>query len=95
MASSGWSFEERGLRSGLALDASGKEQAGMGIGCGDFNADGVEDLFVTNFSGESNALYLSVPPRSSSVTEALRPRWRERAAPSGLGGPRLVFRERW
>jgi hypothetical protein len=52
-------FEEVGMRRGVALDPNGKEQAGMGIGVGDVNGDGRQDLFVTNFSGENNALYLS------------------------------------
>jgi len=52
-------FEEVGMRLGVALDPNGKEQAGMGIGVGDVNRDGRQDLFVTNFSGENNALYLS------------------------------------
>lgn len=52
-------FEEVGMRLGVALDPNGKEQAGMGIATGDLNADGRQDLFVTNFSGENNALYLS------------------------------------
>ena len=70
----GPAWREIGLRSGTALDASGKEQAGMGIACGDLDGDGVDDLFVTNFSGESNALYLSLRPG----------RWRDRAAPAGI-----------
>ena len=75
-------FEENGLRLGLSLDANGKEQAGMGIACGDVNRDGRFDLLVTNFSGEENALYLS-----GGAPE--RPRWRERAAQKLLGGPSL------
>lgn len=69
--------EEVGLRRGVAFDANGKEQAGMGIAVGDVDGNGREDLFCTNFSGESNALYLS----------GQRGRFRERAAPTGLGGP--------
>ncbi|MFT5464829.1 MAG: hypothetical protein ACI8QS_003736 [Planctomycetota bacterium] len=71
------SLKEVGLRSGVALDSNGKEQAGMGIAVGDLNEDGREDLFCTNFSGEANALYLSTP----------RGRFRERASPGGIGGP--------
>jgi hypothetical protein len=52
-------FREVGVRLGVAFDPNGKEQAGMGIAVGDLNADGRQDLFVTNFSGENNSLYLS------------------------------------
>ena len=34
------SFQERGMELGVALDSSGKEQAGMGIACGDMDRDG-------------------------------------------------------
>jgi enediyne biosynthesis protein E4 len=50
-------FVEVGFRRGVAYDPNGREQAGMGIACGDLGADGRPDLFVTNFSGETNALY--------------------------------------
>ena len=72
-------LREVGLRRGVALDSNGKEQAGMGIAVGDFNEDGREDLFCTNFSGEANALYLSTA----------RGRFRERASPGGIGGPSI------
>jgi len=51
--------EEKGVLSGAALSASGREQAGMGLGAGDVNGDGLEDLFVTNFSNDENSLYIS------------------------------------
>jgi hypothetical protein len=53
----GGRFTEVGLESGLALGASGRPQAGMGVDAGDTNGDGRTDLFVTNFSFEPNALY--------------------------------------
>lgn len=73
-------FKEVGLARGVAYDMNGKEQAGMGVAVGDVNGDGREDLFVTNFSGESNALYLSKGAVSFS----------ERSGPAGLAGPSIT-----
>jgi tetratricopeptide (TPR) repeat protein len=53
----GFRFEECGLESGLAANANGGYQAGMGIACGDFDRDGLIDLAVTNFYGESTTFY--------------------------------------
>ena len=49
-------FSERGLEAGLALNEDGKEQAGMGLGIGDFDTDGNLDIFKTHFSGDTNIL---------------------------------------
>jgi hypothetical protein len=51
-------FEEIGLLSGAAYSGSGATQAGMGVDFGDANGDGHLDIFVTNFSHETNTLYL-------------------------------------
>jgi hypothetical protein len=53
----GWRFEEVGLSAGVACAASGGFQAGMGIACGDLDGDGLPDLAVTNFYGESTTFY--------------------------------------
>lgn len=58
------SFIENGIVSGLGLDEAGKAQACMGIAAGDANADGLLDLFVTNFFRESNTLYVQQPDRT-------------------------------
>ena len=50
-------FTEKGFQSGLAVNEDGKEQAGMGLGIGDYNTDGRLDIFKTHFSADTNALY--------------------------------------
>jgi enediyne biosynthesis protein E4 len=47
------------LMSGLAFSESGTEQAGMGVGVGDFNGDGWLDIFKTNFQHDNCNLYLN------------------------------------
>jgi len=50
-------FREEGVLRGVALSADGMEQAGMGIGVGDYNLDGALDLFKTHFADDTNGLY--------------------------------------
>ncbi len=50
-------LEERGVERGVALSDDGMEQAGMGIGVGDYNLDGRLDLYKSHFSDDTNALY--------------------------------------
>ena len=50
-------FSERGLFAGVAYNMDGLAQAGMGVDAGDFDADGLADLFVTNFSHDTNTAY--------------------------------------
>jgi hypothetical protein len=49
---------ELALRLGCALSAHGRPEAGMGVSCGDVDGDGHDDLIVTNFDGQSHALYI-------------------------------------
>ena len=51
-------YREIALLSGTAFSEEGQPQACMGVATGDFDGNGGQDLFVTNFFGESNALYL-------------------------------------
>jgi hypothetical protein len=50
-------FREEGVIRGVALSEDGEEQAGMGIGVGDYDLDGHLDLFKTHFSEDTNGLY--------------------------------------
>jgi enediyne biosynthesis protein E4 len=50
-------FKEVGYESGIALNENGREQAGMGLGIGDYDNDGRLDVYITNFSDDSNTLY--------------------------------------
>jgi hypothetical protein len=50
-------FREEGLERGAALSEDGMEQAGMGVGVGDYNLDGNLDLFKTHFADDTNVLY--------------------------------------
>jgi len=50
-------FKEEGLLRGVALSDDGMEQAGMGLGIGDYNLDGHLDIFKTHFADDANILY--------------------------------------
>ncbi len=50
-------FEEIGLESGVAYSADGTARSGMGVDAGDFNNDGRQDLFVSNFNRERFSIY--------------------------------------
>jgi enediyne biosynthesis protein E4 len=50
-------FTDEGPLSGAALNAAGNPEGSMGIASGDFDADGDEDIFVTNIIGETFAFY--------------------------------------
>ena len=52
-------FTEKALFTGVGFNENGRAEAGMGVDFGDVNRDGWLDLFVTNFSGETNTLYLN------------------------------------
>lgn len=52
-------FTDQASEVGVALSDRGQLLSGMGVAAGDYNNDGREDLFVTNFSGQMNALYRS------------------------------------
>ncbi len=50
-------FVDEGLLRGVAVNEDGMEQAGMGVGVGDFDLDGNLDIFKTHFADDTNILY--------------------------------------
>ena len=50
-------FAEEGMLSGTAVNAEGASEAGMGTDLGDFDADGLLDIVVTNLDGQTNTIY--------------------------------------
>jgi len=53
----GFRFEDVSLVSGAGYSALGMEQSGMGSAAGDYDSDGDEDLYVTNFQRDYNTLF--------------------------------------
>jgi enediyne biosynthesis protein E4 len=50
-------FSEEGVLRGVAFNEDGMEQAGMGVGVGDYDLCSHLDLFKTHFSEDTNILY--------------------------------------
>ena len=50
-------FREEGVVRGVALSDDGMEQAGMGVGVGDYDLDGHLDLFKTHFTDDTEGLF--------------------------------------
>jgi len=50
-------FREEALMKGVALASSGAMQGAMGVDFGDFNRDGIMDLFVSTYQFEPDSLY--------------------------------------
>jgi enediyne biosynthesis protein E4 len=50
-------FTEVALDAGCALDPNGEQRGGMGVDAEDLDGDGYQDIFVTNFSQQTNAFW--------------------------------------
>jgi len=57
------SFSDSTFESGTGYSGTGVEQGSMGVAFGDYDNDGLLDLFVTNFDREYNTLYRNLGPR--------------------------------
>jgi hypothetical protein len=53
-------FKDDALLTGVAFNRMGQAQGSMGIDLADYDADGDEDLFVTNLDNEGHTLYRNV-----------------------------------
>ncbi len=73
----GMKLEELGVAAGVACNAAGAYQAGMGTAVGDLDGDGRPDLFVTNFYGESTTFFRNLGAGMFS----------DQTVPIGLAGP--------
>jgi enediyne biosynthesis protein E4 len=73
-------FKDMAFLNGAAVNGQGNSEASMGIDAGDFDNDGDEDLFITNWQAQMNILYLNT---GNAVFE-------DRKAASGLGAPSLA-----
>jgi len=73
-------FKDMAFLNGAAVNGQGNSEASMGIDAGDFDNDGDEDLFITNWQAQMNVLYLNT---GNGVFE-------DRKAASGLGAPSLA-----
>ena len=50
-------FSDVSIQTGTGYSGNGVEQGSMGVAFGDYDNDGLLDLFVTNFDNEHNTLY--------------------------------------
>jgi hypothetical protein len=73
-------FHDTGFLSGVAVSGSGNAEASMGIDAGDFDNDGDEDLFVTNWLSQMNVLYTNLGGAA----------FEDRRAAAGLGAPSVA-----
>ena len=73
-------FKDMAFLNGAAVNGQGNSEASMGIDAGDYDNDGDEDIFITNWLAQMNILYQNT---GNAVFE-------DRKAASGLGAPSLA-----
>src|SRR5687767_5563722 len=73
-------FKDTAFISGAAVNGQGNSEASMGVDAGDYDNDGDEDIFITNWLAQMNILYVNT---GGGVFE-------DRKGASGLGPPSLA-----
>ncbi len=73
-------FKDTAFLAGAAVAGTGEAEASMGVDAGDIDNDGDEDLIITNWLDQMNALY---------VNDGMG-NFEDRRGPSGLGAPSLA-----
>jgi len=73
-------FKDTAFLAGAAVNGAGNAEASMGIDAGDFDNDGDEDLFITNWLAQMNILYVNDGKGA----------FEDAKAASGLGPPSLA-----
>jgi hypothetical protein len=73
-------FKDTAFLAGAAVSGTGQAEASMGVDAGDFDNDGDEDLFITNWLDQMNVLYLNDGAGN----------FEDRRAAAGLGAPSLA-----
>ena len=73
-------FKDTAFLAGAAVNGQGNSEASMGIDAGDFDNDGDEDIFITNWLAQMNILYVNDG---------------ERRLRGSQGGRRALVRRAW
>jgi len=73
-------FRDTAFLAGAAVNGAGNAEASMGIDAGDFDNDGDEDLFITNWLSQMNVLYRNTGDGT----------FEDRTAATRLGTPSLA-----
>ena len=60
VGSPGVAFEQEGEIAGVAYSASGEREGSMGLDVGDFNGDGLPDLWYANYANQDNSLLVKM-----------------------------------
>ena len=73
-------FKDTAFLAGAAVSGGGNAEASMGIDAGDFDNDGDEDLFITNWMAQMNVIYVNDGQAA----------FEDRRGATGLGPPSLA-----